>query len=72
MILDISDSRITDQLCGRTIEHVVRNGKVLEFYTTDGHVVKLQADVDYDIHHRGTDVKIMLDGVNMLPVAGKF
>ncbi len=69
-IFDEANAVLTEQLTGRTIDYVVRNGKVLELYTTDGHVVKLQADVDYDIHHNGTDVKVMLEGVSMFGIAG--
>jgi len=70
MTFDESNAAITEQLTGRTIEHVVRNGPVLEFVCSDGHVVKLQADVKGNIHYRGTDVRIMLPEVSAMSVAG--
>jgi len=72
MIFDDSHSIITDQLSGRVIEYVTRNGKVLELHTTCGHIIKLQADTDYDIHYRGTDVSVTLTGANLISTAGKF
>lgn len=65
MTFDESFAHITNELCGRTIDHVVRNGKVLELYTTCGHIVKLQADDQYDIHYAGTGVNIQLDGIGI-------
>lgn len=67
---DESNAAITEQLCGRTIESVVRNGLILEFRTVCGHVVKLQADVNGDIHFRGTDVSIMLPDVTSMGISG--
>lgn len=72
MTFDESNAEITNALTGRQISHIVRNGKILEFYTEDGHVVKLQADVNGDIHYHGTDVKIMLTGVTLQGQAGQF
>jgi len=70
--MDVTDSKITDQLSGRTIDHVIRNGKQLEFVTTDGHVVVLQSDINYNIQHFKTDVRIVLPGVSMFGEAGKL
>jgi hypothetical protein len=57
---DESNAAITEQFTDKKIEFVVRNGKVLEFHTECGHVIKLQTDVKGDIHFRGTDVRIIL------------
>ncbi len=60
MFFDESDSKITDHLCGKEILHVVRKGKVLEFHSVCGHVIKLQACINGDIHFRGLSVNIIL------------
>lgn len=67
-----SNARITEQLTGRTIDHVIRKGKEIEMVCTDGHVVVIQADINGDIHHKRTDVRIMLPGVNMSGLAGRM
>ena len=72
MTFDESNAKITEQLAGKTIEYVVRNGKMLEFYTTDGHVVRLQADVKGDIHYRNTGVRIMLPPISADGTAGRL
>ena len=61
MTFDESNSKITEHLTGRTIDHVIRNGKVIELHTTCGHCIKLQSDVNHDIHFVGQSVSIMLD-----------
>lgn len=71
-VFDAANSRLTDQLAGRTINYVVRKGKELEFVCDDGHVVILQADVDGDIHHKKTDVRVMLPGVEMYGIGAKI
>lgn len=60
MTYDESNSAITDALAGKTFDHIVRNGKTLEFVTTCGHTIKLLADVNGDIHFGGQSVSIML------------
>lgn len=60
MTFDESNAAITNELTGREIEHVIRNGKILEIVTACGHVIKLQADINGDIHYRGTEVRIVL------------
>ena len=72
MIFDEANAVITEKLTGRTIQHVVRNGKVLEIYTDDGHIIQLQADVDGDIHYKGMSVKITLEGLDVFGEIGKF
>lgn len=61
MTFDESHAKITEELTGRSVDHVVRNGKVLELHTQCGHVIKLQADDKHDIHYAGTAVSIVLD-----------
>jgi len=70
MTFDESNAHITEQLCGRTIDQVVRVGKVLEFRTSCGHVVKLQACKDFNIHFVGTDVRIILPEAVSTSVVG--
>ena len=60
MTFDESFAKITSEFTGRTVDHVVRDGKVLNFHTTCGHCIKLQADDKGDIHYLGTGVQIML------------
>jgi len=60
MILDEADGRLTNQLCGRTIDYIYRQGKELIIQTTDGHSVVIQADVDGDIQHKRTDVAVLI------------
>lgn len=59
-----SNARLTDQLAGRTIDHLVRNGKEIEIICTDGHTVVIQADVNGDIHYKRTDVRIVLPSLS--------
>lgn len=63
MTFDESNGRITTEFTGRVIDHVVRNGKVLEFHTVCGHCIKLQSDINHDIHFAGTSVKIAVPGI---------
>ena len=72
MNFDESNARITESLTGRTIEHVYRKGKELLIYTTCGHEIKLQADVNGDIHFKGCGVKIMLEPLALAPLQGMF
>lgn len=72
MTFDESNARLTESFHGRTINYVVRNGKQLEFHTECGHVIKLQSDIDHDIHFVSQGVSIQLTGVSMLGSAGKF
>ncbi len=72
MTFDESNAMLTEQLTGRTIDHIVRKGKELEFICNDGHVVILQADINGDICYKKTDVRIMLPGVNMFSDAGRI
>lgn len=58
MIFDESDAKITELMTGRTIDHVIRNGKELEFVCNDGHICVIQADVDGDIHLKRVDVRL--------------
>jgi hypothetical protein len=70
MTFDESNARITNELTGRTIDHVVRNGKALELHTACGHCVKLQSDVNHDIHFAGTSVHIKLDPMELFGAGG--
>lgn len=70
MTFDESHAKITTELAGRTVDYVGRSGKELEIHTTCGHCIKLQADVNGDIHYKGTSVSILLPGVNIGSVQG--
>ena len=72
MTYDESNSKITEFLTGRTIEHVIRNGKVLEFHCSCGHIVKLQADLNHDIHFVGQSVHVVLPKISMEAIAGSL
>jgi len=65
MTFDESNSLITDHLTGKTVDYVVRNGKVLELHMTCGHCVKLQADVNHDIQFSGQSVNIVLPHLDL-------
>lgn len=65
MTYDESNGKITTEFTNRTIDHVVRNGKVLEFHTTCGHCIKLQSDDNHDIHFSGTSVSIAIEGLDL-------
>ncbi len=69
---DEANARLTEQLCGRVIQYVYREGLDLVFVTMCGHEVRIAATVDHHIVHKRTDVKVMLQGVSMLAEAGKF
>lgn len=69
---DEANARLTNELTGRTIDHVIRNGLDLEIVCTDGHVVVIAATVDHHIVHKRTDVRVMLHGVSVFGEAGKF
>lgn len=71
MLLD-DDSKITDQLSGRTIDYVIRNNKDLEIVTTDGHTVVIASDIDHDIQFKRTDVRVVIPRVSMDGVARKI
>ena len=70
MTYDESNALITTELTGRTIDHVIRNGKVLELHCVDGHCVKLQSDDKHEIHYAGTSVHIVLDSLSVFGEAG--
>lgn len=70
MTFDESNGKITTEFTGRTVDHIVRNGKVLEFHTECGHIIKLQSDDKHDIHFAGTSVSIVLDGLGVLGQQG--
>jgi len=70
MTFDESNGHITTEFTGRTVDHVVRNGKVLEFHTTCGHCIKLQSDESHDIHFAGTSVHIVVAGLDLFPQQG--
>ena len=72
MTFDESNSRITEALTGRTIDHVFRQGKELILNTTCGHEIRLQADVNGDIHFKGCGVKIKLESLSMGAEMGMF
>lgn len=72
MKFDESNSAITNSFCGKTVDHVIRNGKTLEFVTTCGHKIKLLADVNGDIHFGGQSVSIMLTPQMMGTEQGVF
>jgi formamidopyrimidine-DNA glycosylase len=72
MTFDESNSKITEQLCGRTIDRVERQGKDLVFVTTCGHEIRLASDVNHDIHYKGTSVKIILNATPMQNIQGMF
>lgn len=72
MTFNESNAKITESFTGRTIDHVVRNGKILEFHTTCGHCIKLQSDVNHDIHFGGQDVRIVLDAIQMGVAQGQL
>lgn len=71
MQMNEANARITEQLTGRTIDHVIRNGKDIELVCMDGHVVVLAVDTQGNIQHKKTDVRIVLPGVTMNGVAGR-
>lgn len=70
MTIDENEAYITNELSGRTIEMVIRNGKILELQCTDGHVIKLQADVNGDIRYHSTGVRVYLQSLLIEPVQG--
>ena len=70
MTFDESNALLTTELTGRTIDHVIRNGAVLELHTTCGHCVKLQSDDKHEIHYKGTGVHIVLDSMELFGAGG--
>lgn len=72
MTFDESNAHITESLCGRTIEYVYRDGKVLVLRTTCGHEVQLQSDLNHDIHFKGCAVKIQLKPLILGAELGNF
>lgn len=72
MTYDESNAQLTMGLCGRTIDHIIRAGKELEFVCTDGHSIVIQADVHGDIHFKRRDVKIFLPGMSFDSHAGRL
>ena len=72
MTFDESNSKITEHLTNHTIDYVVRNGKELEFHTTDGHSIVLQADVNGDIHFKRQDVRVVISFAEAAGFASNF
>ena len=72
MNFDESNAKITEHLTGKVIDHVVRNGKELEFHTACGHCIKLQSDINHDIHFKGQSVSIMLRPLQLDAIPMKF
>lgn len=72
MTFDEANARITEQLVGRTVDHVLRKGLEIEIVCTDGHVVVLAATKDYHIVHKRTDVRIVLPSVPVFSDVGLF
>jgi hypothetical protein len=72
MTYDESEGKITESLTGRTIERVERHGKELRLCTTCGHEIKLQADINGDIHFKGCGVRIIIPSLTVGAVQGKF
>lgn len=70
MTFDESYAHITEALTGRTIERVERAGKELHVCTACGHKVKLQADINGDIHFKGVGVSIALEGLDLFSQQG--
>lgn len=69
---DESNARLTDELTGRTIDHLIRKGLEIHIVCTDGHTVVIQADDNGEIHYKRTDVSIMLPGVSMFSEVGNI
>ena len=72
MTFDESNAKMTEELCGRTVDWVVREGKEIVIYTTCGHQITLQADVNGDIRYKSTAVHIVLDPANFGATQGQF
>jgi len=70
-MFDEANARLTQQLCGRTIEYIFRKGKEIVIQTTDGHSVVIQADINGDIQHKRTDVGVVIPGVSVFGQANK-
>lgn len=70
MTYDESNAAITEHLTGRTIDCVARAGTVLEFHTSCGRTIKLQADVNGDIHFLAADVSIKMPSLRAMAQAG--
>jgi len=69
---DEANARLTNELTGRTIEYIFRQGKELLIQTTDGHTVVLQVDVDGNIQHKRTDATVVIPGVRLFAKEGRF
>jgi formamidopyrimidine-DNA glycosylase len=70
-MFDEANARLTNELCGRTIDHIYRQGKELLIQTTCGHSVVIQSDINGDIQHKRTDTKVVIPGVSVLGIANK-
>lgn len=72
MSYDDREGYITNDLAGRVLSHVEREGKQLTFVTNCGKRVQLIADANGDIQYNGTAVKIQLTGASGQGVQGIF
>lgn len=61
----IDNGSITDHLAGRTIDHVIRDGRDLIFCCVDGAEVRLRSDVQHNIRFVSKSVKIVVPGANV-------
>lgn len=70
MTFDESNAYLTNELCGRTIARVERQGKDLVLVCTCGHEIVIRSDINHDIHYVKTNVKIAIPGIDLTGLTG--
>lgn len=72
MIIEAPGSKpaITDALCGRTIEYVIRGDRTITLCTTCGHDIELETDQTGQIQLKSIGVRIQIKGLGLLNSQG--
>jgi len=63
LTFDESNARLTELMCGRTVDCVIRKGKELVIVLTNGVEVTIQTDVNGDIHYKNHETKVHVKGL---------
>jgi len=72
LAFDGSNARITELMCGRTVDRVYRKGKDLIVVFTDSMEVTLASDINHDIHYKNHETRVYIEGLGMGSALGKI
>lgn len=72
LTFDESNAKLTELMCGRTVDCILRKGLEIIFVFTDGMHVTIASDNKYTIHYKKHETRIYLKGVGMGTVQGNL